>query len=168
MQNFPSPEEALPSCVPPAHHIGCLTGSEQMRSHARPAHRGFPPFAVPSGSDNSPYFPAAETARTGSQPFLLHEQAPKGPGSFHFEQRSPHRKLPSPDTHVPGLENHNSFSDRFDAVKGCFETLPGTDLNDKSVLLIDDILTSGATASECASVLKDSGAKHVYVLTFAR
>ncbi len=60
------------------------------------------------------------------------------------------------------------FSDRFDAVKGCFETLPGTDLNDKSVLLIDDILTSGATASECASVLKDSGAKHVYVLTFAR
>ena len=37
-----------------------------------------------------------------------------------------------------------------------------------TVLLIDDILTSGATASECAAVFKNIGAKNVYVLTFAR
>lgn len=35
------------------------------------------------------------------------------------------------------------------------------------VLLVDDVLTSGATASECARVLKRAGAVHVDVLVFA-
>ncbi len=35
------------------------------------------------------------------------------------------------------------------------------------VLLIDDVLTTGSTASECSRVLKKAGAKVVYVLTFA-
>ena len=35
------------------------------------------------------------------------------------------------------------------------------------VLLVDDILTSGATANECAAVLKRAGAVHVDVLVFA-
>ena len=37
-----------------------------------------------------------------------------------------------------------------------------------SVLLIDDVLTTGATTVECAAVLKNAGAKNVYVLTFAK
>lgn len=35
------------------------------------------------------------------------------------------------------------------------------------VLLVDDVLTSGATANECATVLKRAGAVHVDVLVFA-
>lgn len=35
------------------------------------------------------------------------------------------------------------------------------------VLLVDDVLTSGATANECARVLKRAGAIHVDVLVFA-
>jgi predicted amidophosphoribosyltransferase len=35
------------------------------------------------------------------------------------------------------------------------------------VLLVDDVLTTGATAASCAAVLKKAGAAQVDVLTFA-
>ena len=38
----------------------------------------------------------------------------------------------------------------------------------KTVLLVDDVMTTGATVSECARVLKRAGARHVDVLTVAR
>ena len=38
---------------------------------------------------------------------------------------------------------------------------------DKSILLIDDVLTTGATANECAKILLKAGAKQVDLLTFA-
>lgn len=37
----------------------------------------------------------------------------------------------------------------------------------KSVLLIDDVRTTGATVAACAKVLRASGAVKIYVLTFA-
>ncbi len=45
----------------------------------------------------------------------------------------------------------------------CEETL----LRGKSVLLVDDILTTGSTLSECARMLKSGGAAHVYGLCAA-
>ena len=41
-------------------------------------------------------------------------------------------------------------------------------LKDTSILLIDDVFTTGATATACARVLKRAGAARVDVLTFAR
>lgn len=41
-------------------------------------------------------------------------------------------------------------------------------VRDRSVLLIDDVLTSGATAHACALALKEAGARRVFVLTAAR
>jgi orotate phosphoribosyltransferase len=38
----------------------------------------------------------------------------------------------------------------------------------REVLLIDDIMTTGATARECARVLKRAGAEKVWVVTAAR
>lgn len=38
----------------------------------------------------------------------------------------------------------------------------------KRVLLIDDVFTTGATASACATVLKEAGAEATFVLTIAR
>ncbi|MGZ5837002.1 MAG: ComF family protein, partial [Xanthobacteraceae bacterium] len=41
-------------------------------------------------------------------------------------------------------------------------------LRGKRVVLVDDVLTSGATVDNCARVLLRSGALNVYVLVFAR
>lgn len=42
------------------------------------------------------------------------------------------------------------------------------DVRGREVLLIDDILTTGATARECAKVIKRAGAARVFVATLAR
>jgi ComF family protein len=41
-------------------------------------------------------------------------------------------------------------------------------VKDKAVLLVDDVLTTGATAEACALALQRAGARHVDVLTLAR
>ena len=42
------------------------------------------------------------------------------------------------------------------------------DIRGKTVMLIDDVFTSGATLNECARTLKKHGAARVFVLTIAR
>ena len=43
-----------------------------------------------------------------------------------------------------------------------------SEVRGREVLLVDDILTTGATARECAKVLKRAGAARVFVATLAR
>jgi competence protein ComFC len=50
---------------------------------------------------------------------------------------------------------------RKENVSNAFEVNDGM-IKDKIVLLIDDVLTTGATLNECARVLKEAGAKKVY------
>jgi ComF family protein len=45
---------------------------------------------------------------------------------------------------------------------------PGRSIPDGAVLLIDDVITTGATLDACARVLLDEGAEAVFALTFAR
>ncbi len=52
-------------------------------------------------------------------------------------------------------------------VRGAFRCVKGKTVPD-SIMLVDDVVTTGATVSECARVLKQSGVKQVRVLTFAR
>lgn len=57
---------------------------------------------------------------------------------------------------------------RVENVKSSF-TVPQPHLiKGKSILLIDDVLTSGATLNACAKELKKAGAKRIYALTLAR
>ena len=55
--------------------------------------------------------------------------------------------------------------DRQENVAGAFRSAP---LNGERVVLFDDVLTSGATATECALTLLAAGASRVYTATIAR
>ena len=53
-------------------------------------------------------------------------------------------------------------------MRGAYRALPGLDLAGQRVVLIDDVVTSGATLAECAAALRAAGAASVTGLTFAR
>jgi competence protein ComFC len=53
-------------------------------------------------------------------------------------------------------------------LKGAFRLINNGLIKDKTVLLVDDVYTTGSTAEECSVTMKEAGAKHIYVLTCAR
>lgn len=73
-----------------------------------------------------------------------------------------HKATP-PQTHLP-------FSKRKKNVNGAFSLRPQHTqlLKDAIVLLVDDVMTTGATVHACTRVLLKAGAKEVRILTVAR
>ena len=61
-----------------------------------------------------------------------------------------------------------SLSGRQENVRGVFEVRRPERLRDRVVVLVDDVMTTGWTASACAGALKRAGAQQVVVLTVAR
>ena len=57
---------------------------------------------------------------------------------------------------------------RLEQLKGAFRTINQAIIRDTNILLVDDVLTTGATLEECAKTLKAAGAKTVNAVTFAR
>ena len=53
-------------------------------------------------------------------------------------------------------------------VLGAYVLRPGADVRGKRVLLVDDVVTSGATLSSCAKVLHQAGAEEVWCVTLAQ
>jgi ComF family protein len=82
--------------------------------------------------------------------------------------RLPHRGVllvrtkPRPDKHILTMR------ERWEAVRGAFATRPGSQVDNQRVLLVDDVLTTGATLDACAKALRDAGAKKVVGLTVGR
>jgi ComF family protein len=59
-------------------------------------------------------------------------------------------------------------SERMENLHNAFRLRKNADVRKLRVLLIDDVLTTGSTLSECARVLKENGARLVYAATAAR
>ncbi len=72
------------------------------------------------------------------------------------------RTRPRPDKQVLSL------AERWESVRGAFATRPGSQVDKLRVLLVDDVLTTGATLDACAKALREAGAKSVIGLTVAR
>ena len=73
---------------------------------------------------------------------------------------------------IKKINNPSQFSlkreDRIKNVKGVFDIVHPKKIKEKKLLLIDDVMTTGATVNECAKILKRYGAKRVDVFTIAR
>jgi len=60
-----------------------------------------------------------------------------------------------------------SQKERWTNMEGAFRIKRSEKVSGKNILLIDDLLTTGATASEAARALKENGAQKVAVYTLA-
>jgi len=60
-----------------------------------------------------------------------------------------------------------NLKEREENVTGAFRVKRKNIIKGKTILLIDDVITTGATASECGKVLLKAGANKVYVVSVA-
>lgn len=122
---------------------------------------------------NSPF---SETTRIIPIPLSLRRQKERGFNQAAIAARSLGKKINIPvddlslirkmhtDRHRAGMDRKA----RQETVKNAFEVKRPRLIAGEKILLIDDIFTSGATASNCAKVLKKAKAAEVNVLTIAR
>lgn len=61
----------------------------------------------------------------------------------------------------------SSFEERKTNLIDCFDVKNKDIIQNKNVLLIDDIFTTGSTVNECSKILRKNGAKTVFVLTLS-
>jgi len=61
-----------------------------------------------------------------------------------------------------------SGKERIENIKGVFEIRNKEKIQNKKILLVDDVYTTGATMEECAKILKQAGAKEVWGVVIAR
>ncbi len=72
------------------------------------------------------------------------------------------RSRPRPEKHLLSQE------ERWEAVRGAFAIRQGDRVDNLRVLLLDDVMTTGATLDACARALGEAGARSVLGLTVAR
>lgn len=137
------------------------TGARVARLIGEAARR--PPISRATRVLPVPLHPARERARGFNQAALLARAAAAGAG-LACDESSLVRAERADERHRAGLDARG----RRETVEGAFRVARPRLVRGETVLLVDDVLTTGATASACAEALLASGAAAVYVLTLAR
>ena len=60
-----------------------------------------------------------------------------------------------------------TLTERQENISDAFKIRNKNAVKEKTVLLIDDVITTGATISECGSILLESGAKKIFAASIA-
>ncbi len=110
-------------------------------------------------------------------PVPLHPKKQKKRG---YNQLSVFGKILSEKLNIPYTEDilkqtvekksqthRNEKTTRWENVKNVFQAMPSELLKDAHVLLIDDVVTSGATLESCYLVLKEKGISKISIATIA-
>lgn len=99
-----------------------------------------------------------------NQAELIAERALKALHNKHFECVTNVLARVRPTVSQIGLTRNQ----RQENIRGAFSVSHLNKVSGREVLLVDDVMTTGTTAAECARVLKRAGIKKVWVATVAR
>jgi ComF family protein len=153
-----------------------LVKYEGVRAMARPLGRLLAHAVETLGQDTPrewvvmavPLHPSKERRRGYNQSVLLAEAAMKYllRSRPEWSFRAAHRAM----LRVRDTESQFGLStrERRRNLRGAFEVVDPVAVAGREVLLVDDIYTTGATARECARVLRRAGGEKVWVATVAR
>jgi len=110
-------------------------------------------------------------------PVPLHPERQKERGFNQAEllARAMARRLGLP-VELRAIERHTprppkqrlSRHERWEVARGAYGASPGRRIDNRRVLLVDDVFTTGATLDACARALRSAGAAQVAALTVAR
>lgn len=102
-----------------------------------------------------------QRTRGYNQAELLARQVGKGLGLPVSTRALVRKRRAPPQARSAGME------ERYRNVAGAFQARPSA-LGGGSVLLIDDVTTTGATLADCARALREAGASRVWAFAFGR
>jgi ComF family protein len=107
-----------------------------------------------------PLYPRRLRERGFNQALLLVKDLSRRTG-IPYRKRALRKRNPTvPQVNLSGVEREKE-------VRGSFHMIGKKEVEGKTILLVDDVYTTGATVNECSKVLMAGGAKRVDVLTLA-
>ena len=107
-----------------------------------------------------PLHPKRLKERGFNQSLLLVKELSRKTGIPYRKQILKKSRPTIPQVNLNGKEREKG-------VKGSFQIMDGEEVEGKSILMVDDVYTTGATVNECSKVLLTGGAKRVDVFTLA-